>query len=508
MKKKNFYLLAFLFISQFVFFNLSAQKDIDYSELEKYLEDARQSFDVPGLAIGIYHNGEIVFNKGFGLTNTDSKKPVDTETIFGIASCTKAFTTACLAILVDEGKLNWSDKVIDHLPNFQLHDPYITSELRIDDLVCHRSGLKTFDGDLLWYGSDYDRKEITRRIRFRENEYSFREKFGYQNVMFIVAGEVIEKVSGKTWEMFVDEEIFQPLGMQSTSTTNDGFTENMNIAWPHIDGNPLEFINYDNCGPAASINTSTSDLLKWVQLMLNKGIHNSDTIFSQEQYYNLTKAHTLLNGGKGEEINGTHFLTYGLGWFMFDYHGRKVIQHGGGLPGFHSKVVLVPEENFGYIVIANQISGLVEAAYKKILDVHLTDSEKDWAALYLEYADKREARKEIERKEKEEQRENGTKPSFELNQYVGIYQDIMYGKAEISINKNKLQLKLLPSQKLFTADLKHWQYDTFSFKFKDEFLPEGYLTFIPDGIGNPGYFNIELDNPDFHFYKLKFVKTD
>ena len=375
-------------------------------------------------------------------------------------------------------------------------------------MVCHRSGLKTFDGDLLWYGSDYDRKEITRRIRFRENEYSFRENFGYQNVMFIVAGEVIEEVSGKTWEIFVDEEIFQPLGMQSSSTTNEGFTEKMNIAWPHIDGNSVEFIDYDNCGPAASINSSTSDLLKWVQLMLNKGIINTDTIFSKEQYYNLTKAHTLLNGGAGEEINKTHFLTYGLGWFMFDYHGRKVIQHGGGLPGFHSKVVFVPEDNFGYVIVANQISGLVEAVHKKILDLHLTDSDKDWAALYLELASKKEAGNEEKHKEKDNTRIDGTKPSFDLIKYVGMYEDKMYGKAEISINKNKLHLELLPSRKLFTADLNHWHYDTFIFKFRDEFLPEGYLTFISDGIGNPGYFKIELDNPDFHFYKLRFVKTD
>lgn len=499
---------ALIILILFIGLNLSAQKEIDYSSLEKYIENAVNSFEVPGIAVGIYKDGEIVMNRGYGHTNTESKQLVNTETIFGIASCSKAFTAACIAILVDDGKIKWSDKVVEYLPEFAMYDPYVTKEMRIDDLLCHRSGLITFDGDLLWYGSDYSRKEIMRRIRFRENEYSFRESYGYQNVMFIIAGEVIEKVSGKTWDEFLKERIFQPLGMQSTSTTNSGFTEQMNIAYPHVDGKVLEFINYDNCGPAASINTSTDDLLKWVQLMLNKGIYNSDTIFSADQYYNLTQPHTLLNAGYGEEINKPHFMTYGLGWYMYDYYGRKIIQHGGGLPGFHSKVVFVPEDNFGYVIIANQLSGLVEAVHKKILETHLTDSDTDWATKYLEYIEKREERKKIESKEKNDQRVLGTEPSIKLDQYTGIYEDKMYGKAEVSIANNTLNLKLLPTQKLFTADLNHWQDDTFNFKFNDEFLPEGYITFTIDGAGKPEYFTIELDNPDFHFYKLKFVKNE
>jgi CubicO group peptidase (beta-lactamase class C family) len=326
--------------------------------------------------------------------------------------------------------------------------------------------------------------------------------------MFIVAGEVIEKVSGKTWDEFVTERIFQPLDMQSISTTNTRFTEEMNIAYPHINGIPLEFINYDNCGPAASINTSTNDLLKWVQLMLNKGIYNNDTIFSSQQYYKLTQPHTLLNAGPGEKINEAHFLTYGLGWFMYDYYGRKVIQHGGGLPGFHSKVVFVAEDSLGYVIIANQLSGLVEALHKKILEIHLTDSDTDWAALYLEYTVKNKEREKVKIKEKNDQRKQGTEPSLNLDQYVGLYEDKMYGKAEVSINDSILHLKLLPAQKLFIADLSHWHYNTFNFKFNDEFLPEGYLSFILDGNGKPEYFTIELDNPDFHFYKLKLIKTD
>ncbi|MCD4683695.1 MAG: serine hydrolase, partial [Bacteroidales bacterium] len=407
---------------------------------------------------------------------------------------------------------NWDDKVKDHFHEFQMYDPYITKEFRIDDLLCHRSGLITFDGDLLWYGSDYDRKEIVRRIRYRKNENGFREKFGYQNVMYITAGELIEEVSGKTWDEFIQEKIFEPLNMTSTSTTNSSFTENMNIAYPHIDGEPLEFLNYDNCGPAASINTSVDDLLKWVELMLNKGVYKNDTIFSEKEYYTLTSPHTILNAGPGEKINGTHFYSYGLGWFIYDYQGRKIIQHGGGLPGFHSKVVFIPEDSVGYVILANQLSGLVPAIDKKILDFLLLkpekqDEAKDWASIYLQGKKKQEERKMAKEKEKLESRISGTEPSLELNKYTGIYEDEMYGTAEIKLENDQLHLTLLPSKKLFTSKMEHWQNNTFRIKFNDPFLPEGFVSFKIDKIEGVQHFTIDLENPDFHFYKLKFEKV-
>ena len=453
----------------------------------------------------------MVFAKGYGVRNTDTKKPVDTETVFGIASCSKAFTAASVAILVDEGKLNWGDKVIDHFPEFQLYDTCITNDFRVDDLLSHRSGLITFDGDLLWYGTKYNRKEVVRRIRYRKNENDFREKFGYQNVMFIAAGELIEKVSGTTWDDFVSEKFFKPLGMTSTSTTNSGFNDEMNIAYPHIDGKSMEFLNYDNSGPAASINTSVDDLLKWVKLMLNKGVNDGDTIFSEKEYYTLTSPHTIINAGPGEKINGTHFYSYGLGWFIYDYEGRKIIQHGGGLPGFHSKVVFIPEDSLGYVIMANQLSGLVPAIDKKILDFFVLKPEeqenaKDWASIYLQGKKKQEERKKTKEKEKLESRISGTEPSLELKNYTGIYEDKMYGKAKISMKEGKLFFEMIPSAKLFQSELTHWNYDTFNFKFKDEFLPEGYLTFNINENGTPDFFTIELDNPDFHFYKLKFER--
>ena len=485
-----------------------AQQQKDYKALDKYIEKAVADFGIPGLAVGIIKNGEIVLLKGYGYRNTETKKKVDENTVFGIASCSKAFTAATIAILVDEGKLNWDDKVIDHYPSFQMYDPYITRELTIRDLLCHRSGLQTFDGDLLWYGTDLSREEVIRQIRFRKNEYSLRAKFGYSNVMFIAATEVVKAVTGHSWDAFVNQKIFQPLGMTSTNTSNATFDKGMDVAYPHIDGKPEAFINYDNSAGAAAINTSAADLLKWVQLMLDKGALNDTSVFSKKQYYTLVAQQTVLPAGAAEKVGGTHFSGYGLGWFLKDYQGMKIIQHGGGLPGFHSKVVFVPEDSLGYVILANQISGGVGALDHKILDFFLTDSDKDWARLYLDYEKKQEVKKGENAKAKEEARVKNTSPSLSLENYTGLYEDKMYGQAKVEMRDGQLFVTLLPTKKLFYSTMEHWQYDTFRIQFNDPYLPEGFVTFSFDSEANVMGFKIDLENPDFHFYKLDFERVE
>lgn len=478
----------------------------DYQQLDSYIDAAVDKFEIPGLAVGIIKNGEIMLANGYGYANADTKTEVDENTVFGIASCSKAFTAACIAILVDEDKLDWDDHVVDILPHFQLYDTYITRELTVEDLLCHRSGYETFDGDLLWYGTDYSREEVVSRFRYRENPYSFREQFGYSNLMFIIAGEVIREVSGMSWEDFVEEKIFNPLGMKSTTASNTGFSPDMNIAWPHLDGEVMDFINYDNSGPAASINSSVIDLLAWVELMLDKGAIEDTSIFAENQYYKLVSPHTVLRAGRAEKIDGRHFASYGLGWFLYDYQGMKVIHHGGGLPGFHSKVVLVPEDSLGYVILANELGGLVGAIENKILDYHIGDAEKDWASLYLDYVNKGKEREENRIAKLDSSRIEGTKPSLELNDYIGTYEDKMYGLASVDIVDGALSVKLLPAAELLNSPMTHWHYDTFSIDFADPFLPKGLLNFHLNGYGEADYFTIDVYSPDFHFQKLKFER--
>ena len=485
---------------------VSSQVQPGYEELDKTIAHGVELFNMPGMAVGIIKNGEVVFSKAYGYSNSETKEPANTETLFGIASCSKAFTAACIAILVDEGKLKWEDRVIDHYPEFKMYDPYITREMRIQDLLCHRSGLQTFDGDLLWYGTHYTRAEVVNRIQYRENEYSFRSHFGYQNVMFIAAGEVIKAVTGKTWDEFVKEHIFNSLGMERTTTTNAGFANKENVAWPHQDGKPMDFINYDNSGPAASINTSVDDLLRWVDLMLNKGTYNDQEILSANAYYKLVSPMTMLNAGKAETPEGTHFYGYGLGWFLYDKEGMKVIQHGGGLPGFHSKVVLVPEDSLGFVIIANELSGMVEATYQTILDYHISKSGRDFIQDYYDGGQKQNAMKTEKEAEKEAALVAGTNPSLELSEYTGTYTDKMYGDAEVVMEGKNLRVTFLPTKRLFTGTLEHWHFDTFKVQFNDPFLPAGYITFEMNGNGKVIGFKIDLENPDFHFFKLDFVK--
>jgi CubicO group peptidase (beta-lactamase class C family) len=409
-------------------------------------------------------------------------------------------------MLVDEGNLNWTDKVIEHYPEFRVFDPYITAEMEIQDLLGHRSGYQTFDGDLLWYGTDYTREEVLSRIRFRENPFSFRSRFGYQNVMFIAAGEVIARKSGKSWDLFMDERIFKPLGMYTTTTTNADFTSGMDIAWPHIDGKPVEFISYDNCGPAASMNSSAIDMMKWIKLLLGRGTADKNTIFSEEAYYRMVSPITVLNAGQAETVGERHFFGCGLGWFLHDYQGRKIIEHGGGLPGFHSKTVLVPEEKLGYVILANQLSGLVEAIYKKILDFYLVTEGKDWVQLYYEGELKQMAQVLEKEKQQEESKVAGTQPTLRTEEYAGMFEDSMYGKAEVILEHDQLILVMQPTKKLFTGNLEHWHYNTFKVKFYDPFLPPGFITFTINGKGEVDGFTIDLENPDFHFYKLRFIR--
>lgn len=482
------------------------QSNYDSDKLDKYIKSAVEMFSVPGLAVGIIKNGEVVFSKGYGLRSNGQDDTVDSETLFGIASLSKAFTSASVGMLVDDGKLNWDDRVIDHLPEFELYDPYITSEVKIYDLLSHRIGLATFDGDLLWYGTNYSREEIIKRIKQMPIKNSFRDKYGYQNVMFIAAGELIKEVAGKTWEEFVEERIFIPLGMTNSTLTNSVFNENTNAATPHLKGKVQNFISYDNSGPAASINSCVDDMLKWAQFWINEGMVDSTRLLSIESYNMITTPFMPINAGNRKEIGGTHFAAAGLGWFLSDYAGRKILAHGGGLPGFLSRIAVVPEDSLGIVVFQNDMQPVYRDITKKILDLFLTDKEIDYIGRSWE-RDKRRGEREKRRiEEKKASRVKDTKPSYELVNYEGVYRDKMYGNAEIKFKDGGLFLTLIPTKNLFNSKMSHWHFDTFKVKFADEFLPEGFVTFNKNSKGEITDFIIDLPNPDFHFYNLKFEK--
>ncbi len=479
-----------------------------YAEFDNYVRSAFNTYDIAGMSIAVVKDQQVVFSNAYGVKSKESGELMDVNAVFGIASLSKAFTAAAIGILVDEGKVKWSDKVVDLLPTFEVYDEYATANFTVADLVAHRSGYNTFDGDLLWYGTDYSRAEIMERIAKLPNKTSFRESYGYNNIMFIVAGELVAKISGVSWDHFIETRFFEPLRMTSSKTSTTQFTTSDNLAIPHVKGKASAFLNYDNSGGAAALNSSVMDLSNWLKMWTNNGVFNGDTILSSATVNYLLSLQTPQSVSRFDQSNGINFKGYGSGWFLFDYDGKKVAHHGGGLPGFISKIGFVPQENLGFVVLTNDESSLPAALMYSILDEFMqTEGEKDWADLYLGFSKRYEDRLEKERKEKIAERKKKTKPSVDLEKYTGTYEDEMYGTAVVKLDKKTLKVILNPAKELFNSKMEHWEDDTFQIKFNDGFLPEGYVTFTVEESNVDG-FTIDLPNPDFHFYHLNFKRVE
>src|ERR1035437_2177648 len=320
--------------------NATAQKkqssQSSLAQLTAYYEKALKDWEVPGMAIAIVRNDSIILQKGFGVLEVNKPEKVDEHTLFAIASNTKAYTASALAILVDEGKLKWDDPVVNYLPWFQLYDPYVTQNMKIRDLLCHRSGLETFSGDLLWYGSNYSREEVIRRARFLKPKYGFREHFGYSNILFLTAGEIVHAVSGISWDQFLSDHIFKPLGMVRTNTSVKALKGMTNVAACHTDSSgkviSIPYLDWDNIGPAGSINSCVNDLTKWLKLQLNNGTFDNKVIFSKATNREMWSPQTIqtISAGSARMFPTTHFKAYAFGWGVNDYLGYQIVSHSGG----------------------------------------------------------------------------------------------------------------------------------------------------------------------------------
>jgi CubicO group peptidase (beta-lactamase class C family) len=483
------------------------------NELDAYFEQAQKKWNVPGMAIAIVQNGDVVFSKAYGVKNIKTNELVDENTLFAIASNTKAFTSAALSILVAEGRINWDDKVQKYLPYFKLYSPYISEEMTIRDLLCHRSGLKTFSGDLLWYGTTYSRKEIIERARFLVPTYGFRERYGYSNIMFLVAGEIIPVVTGLSWDDFIVEKIFKPLGMNNSNTSISKFNAQSNLALPHhvVPGEEtklLKYINWDNIAPAGAINSSVAELSNWMIMQLNNGKFNGKQILDSMQIWEMRKEHTSipLRMQDAQMFPSKHFHSYGLGWDLFDYNGRKIVNHGGGADGMISKLVLVPEEKLGFVILTNSINYLPTAIMYQILDAYTSTPRNDWSSLYYQYYERSHAMDKQDAQQMEDNRNKQSQYSLSLESYTGVYGGDVYGDVNVGLENGKLVLKLLPTP-MFIGDLEHYQYNTFSISLRDIInLPKGTVNFILDAQGKVSEMVLDIPNPDFDFTELKFYK--
>jgi CubicO group peptidase (beta-lactamase class C family) len=418
---------------------------------------------------------------------------VDEHTLFAIGSSSKAFTAASIAMLVDDGKLKWDDPATKYLPGFQLFDPYSTRELTVADLLSHRSGLAR--GDLLWYASEYDRNEILRRVRYLKPSWSLRSRFGYQNIMFLAAGQIIPSITGKSWDQFIRERIFTPLGMKSTNASIKALTASANVASPHSKIHDktqvVPWRNIDNIAPAGSINSNVEDMAQWLRLQLGGGVYQNQRLLSTAAIKEMHTPQTIirLEGIQASLYPEAHFLSYGLGWFLSDYRGRKLVEHGGAIDGMRAEVAMIPEEKVGVVILTNLHGTILpQALMFKIFDFYLNAPQRDWSAEMLKATKGLEDQAKAAEKKIESDRVKGTSPSLPLEKYVGTFQSEMYGESKVAIENAKLVIRFGPN---FTGDLQHWNYDTFRVTWRDPMEGKGFVNFRLNTQGKVELVNIE-----------------
>lgn len=352
-----------------------AQPAFVKDSLDTYIERALKQWNLPGLAIAIVKDGKVVVSKGYGVRETGKPGKVDENSLFMIASCSKAFTATSLSLLESEKKLKLDDSVTKWLPYFKLNDPAVTNMVTIRDLLCHRIGLETFQGDFVHWDSNLSREDIIKQLAKYKAPYGFRTKFGYCNTAFLAAGEIIPKATGTSWDDFVQQRFFTPLGMTRTSTIATGISGDANACKPHsyVDGKMavIPYDNVNNLGPAGSINSSVNDLSHWIMMQLDSGRYNGKTVVPFSVIRQTRQLQTPTNR-LSPLFPSTHFSGYGLGWFLNDYGGKSVVYHDGGAGGFISNVTLVPEEKLGIVVLTNSdMSSLCTALRYQIMDAYL-----------------------------------------------------------------------------------------------------------------------------------------
>lgn len=471
------------------------------AELDSYIEQEMDRWNVPGVAVAIVKDHTVVFAKGFGVRDLEEGGEVDANTLFAIGSNTKAFTATAMGLLVQDGKVSWDDPVLRHMPDFQMYDPVVTREITIRDLLCHRSGLGTFEGDLTWFGSIYDRDEAIYRARFLEPVFDFRTGFGYSNLMFLVAGQIIPRVTETSWDDFIDQRLFSPLGMDRSNTSVAELETMANVATPHrrVEGEigPIAHDDIDNMAPAGAINSSANDMAKWLLLQTGDGVFNEQQIVDSAVIDETRKPHNLRQvSDAAKELNPwTHFSAYGLGWSLSDYRGRLVVAHGGGLPGMVSSVAMLPEENLGVVVLTNfDLHGLRQSVVNHVIDAYLGADAVDWDDRYFDIIERILDAREQAKTARDEARVTGTKPSHSFESYAGRYTNAVYGDAVVTVDDGVLVLdpKAHPA---ISGRLEHWQFDTFLCTWTDAFWDQSLVYFELDDAGEVSAFRVTV-RPD------------
>jgi CubicO group peptidase (beta-lactamase class C family) len=460
--------------------------------LDGWIEAAMREWQVPGLALAVVRGDSILYARGYGVREHGRPEPVDEHTLFAIASTTKAMTAAALGVLVDEGKVRWDDPVSRHLPWFGLSDPYVTRELTVRDLLTHRAGV--FRSDNLWIAAPFDRVEVLRRARHLPVT-AFRGGYGYNNIMYIAAGEVVAAASGTSWDDFLEQRLFQPLGMNRTTTRAAVVDRATNVATAHTRGADGMVVmarrNYDNIGGAGAVWSSVRDMAQWIRLHLGHGRYAGQTVLQASTVREMHTPQTIIRSDSVAErmFPSTHFRAYGLGWSLQDYHGRKLVHHSGSINYTRTHVGMIPSEGIGVVVITNlSSSNLQLAVMYRVLDAFLGLPQRDWSAEYLVLARRSEASSARSAADVEAARQTGTQPSLPVASYAGTYRHEVYGDIVIAEEAGRLVLRYAPD---YVADLEHWHHDTFRGRWRSAGFGTAFITFALDARARVASLNLE-----------------
>jgi CubicO group peptidase (beta-lactamase class C family) len=520
MKKCLFLVIT---IASIISSNAIAQtQPISATQIDSLTELVLKTFNVPGIAVGVVKDGKLIHAKGYGIANLKTGKKVNEHTLFGVASNSKAMTVAALGILVDEGKIKWDDKVTDYIPEFKMYDPYVTEAFTIRDLLTHRSGLGLGAGDLMMFpdGSDFSRQDIIHNLRYLKPVSAFRTKYDYDNNLYIVAGEIVVKVSGQSWEDFVEQKIMQPLGMKETAASIYRLKDKSNSIRPHapVDGN-LQVLAIDwseSANAAGGIWSNITDWSKWVIAQMNHGKYGDslqNKIFSDAVHEETWSPQTIIKAGTAAPYN-THFSAYGLGWFLSDVKGYKQVTHTGGLAGIVTQVVMFPELKLGILVFTNQQVGAAFTAISNtIKDSYIGVSGYDWVKIMHDRVEKgaAEAKKindEVVKNILEQEKKYAGK--FNVEPYVGVYKDQWFGDIEISNKNGKAWIASKRSPKLM-GELFPYKGNTLIVRWTDRSMDaDAFVIFSTDMDGKAAGIKMNAISPltdfSFDFQDLDFKK--
>lgn len=518
MKKFSFFLFLLVILLQ------THAQPLSGKAIDSLVERSMKAFDVPGIAVGVIKDGKLVHAKGYGVRSLNTRQPMDENTLFGIASNSKAFTAASLGLLVDEGKIHWDDKVRDYIPEFKLYSPYVTEEFTIRDLLTHRSGLGLGAGDLMFFpdSSDFKLKDIIYNLRFLKPVSGFRTKYDYDNNLYIIAGEVVARLTGKSWDDFVTERILQPLGMQKTATCFDRLTDKTNVIDGHAPVNDkVQVIARSSMAvghSAGGLNSNITDLAKWVSLLLNGGMLTDGSgkrLFSDKVARELWAPQTIIPVNGPGSYN-THFSAYGLGFFLSDVAGYKQVTHTGGLEGMVTQITMIPEIGLGIIVLTNQQEGgAFSCITNQIKDGYLGKKGIDWVKRFSDnrkqgLAEAKHITDSIWQEIAAVQKTG--KPAADINMLIGTYRDAWLGDVLISVKNGKPWFDSKRSPKL-TGELLPYKGNTFVVKWRDRSMDaDAFVNFSLDQEGRGAGITMRAISPltdfsyDFHDLEFRRVK--